>query len=210
MLDSVAESRDALVTVLRREGYATQGFTTAKEFLQNRAVVQRPCCVLSELSFDEGPSGLELLCQLAASDDPYTLLFCSDSVDVATAVTAMKAGAFSVIKKPTSCEHLLLEVANAVAADDVKHERALRIRQLQVAHDALTERETKILGQLLNGLPNKAIAKSLDVSIRSVENFRARIYHKYGVATPAELAVKATELKLLRQANSVRERPSMS
>ena len=199
VIDSLAESREDLISLCRKDGYATQGFKTPDEFLRARDEVQRPCCVISDLWFKDGASGMDLLRQLSSSHDPCTLLFLSASVDVTTAVNAMKAGAFSVIEKPYSREHLLSEVVNAVVADDVKHERALRINKLQESHNALTERETHILSQLLSGQPNKAIARSLDVSVRSVENFRARIYNKYRVTTPAELAVKATELKLLQQ-----------
>ena len=47
--------------------------------------------------------------------------------------------------------------------------------------------ERKVLDMIVQGLPNKAIAKEMDVSVRTVENRRQELYVKMQVKSPAEL-----------------------
>jgi two-component system response regulator DctR len=52
----------------------------------------------------------------------------------------------------------------------------------------LTERERDVLRLVVEGLPNKLIADQLDISVRTVEVHRSRVFEKMSVKSAVELA----------------------
>ena len=54
----------------------------------------------------------------------------------------------------------------------------------------LTGREREVAAYLMQGLTSKQIGKSLSISHRTVEIYRARILRKYGASTTADLMLK--------------------
>ena len=52
----------------------------------------------------------------------------------------------------------------------------------------LTERERDVMRLVVEGLPNKLIADQLDISVRTVEVHRARVFEKMDVKSAVELA----------------------
>jgi len=52
----------------------------------------------------------------------------------------------------------------------------------------LTERERDVMRLVIEGLPNKLIADQLDISVRTVEVHRARVFDKMEVKSAVELA----------------------
>ena len=61
----------------------------------------------------------------------------------------------------------------------------------------LTAREADVLVRLARGLPNKAIARELGISPKSVGNHVERVYTKLGVGNRAAAAMKAMHLGLV-------------
>ena len=60
-----------------------------------------------------------------------------------------------------------------------------------VAHvrlEGLTERERDVMKLVVEGLPNKLVADQLDISVRTVEVHRARVFDKMQVKSAVELA----------------------
>jgi two-component system, LuxR family, response regulator DctR len=52
----------------------------------------------------------------------------------------------------------------------------------------LTERERAVMQLVIEGAPNKLIADQLDISVRTVEVHRARVFDKMDVKSAVELA----------------------
>jgi two-component system, LuxR family, response regulator DctR len=52
----------------------------------------------------------------------------------------------------------------------------------------LTERERAVMRLVIEGAPNKLIADQLDISVRTVEVHRARVFDKMEVKSAVELA----------------------
>ena len=73
-----------------------------------------------------------------------------------------------------------------------------RLKKLQKAVRKLSDRERFVLDRVMEGMPNKAIAKKLDVSLRTVEKIRAQIVETFDSETMIEVVAKATELRILR------------
>jgi two-component system response regulator DctR len=51
----------------------------------------------------------------------------------------------------------------------------------------LTDREREVMRLVMDGLPNKLIADALDISVRTVEVHRSRVFDKMGVKSAVEL-----------------------
>ena len=59
---------------------------------------------------------------------------------------------------------------------------------LQSQLEGLTERERDVMRLVVGGLPNKLVADQLEISVRTVEVHRARVFDKMGVKSAVELA----------------------
>jgi len=66
------------------------------------------------------------------------------------------------------------------------------------SREALTGREQTILLQLAQGRSNKAVAKALDISVRTVETHRKNIKRKLGISSTAGLTRYALEHGVLQ------------
>jgi two-component system response regulator DctR len=64
-----------------------------------------------------------------------------------------------------------------------KEQQRLQSRLLE-----LTDRERDVMHLVVEGLPNKLIADQLDISVRTVEVHRARVFEKMDVKSAVELA----------------------
>ena len=147
-----------------------------------------PCCALLDLRMP-GMSGLALFELLR--EQPWfaqmPVIFLSGHADVPTAVDAVLHGAFDFCEKPFSDNALVTRIERAL--DRSAEALALRQRQreLQQRIAVLTEREQAVMQLIAAGLANKLVADQLQISVRTVEVHRARIFDKMGVKSVVEL-----------------------
>ncbi len=137
-----------------------------------------------------GMSGLALFELLIERDllDVLPVIFLTGHADVPTAVDAVKRGAFDFCEKPFSDNALVdrIEQALSRSAQTLQTQRAKQALQQSLAD--LTERERDVMRLVVEGLPNKLIADQLDISVRTVEVHRARVFDKMQVKSAVELA----------------------
>ena len=137
-----------------------------------------------------GMNGLALFDLLAPRGDLATMpvIFLTGHADVPTAVDTVKRGAFDFCEKPFSDNAMVDRIEQALALS-AEHLSALRERSdLQVRLGDLTERERDVMDLVVAGLPNKLIADQLDISVRTVEVHRSRVFDKMQVKSAVELA----------------------
>ena len=116
------------------------------------------------------------------------VIFLSGHADVPTAVDAVKRGAFDFCEKPFSDNALVDRVEQALdRSAQVLAQQRVR-RELQQRLDSLTERERDVMDLVIAGLPNKLVADQLNISVRTVEVHRSRVFDKMGVKSAVELA----------------------
>ena len=100
----------------------------------------------------------------------------------------VKRGAFDFCEKPFSDNALVDRVEQAIRRSQevlaARREQTL----LQARLTELTERERDVMRLVVEGLPNKLIADQLDISVRTVEVHRARVFDKMEVKSAVELA----------------------
>ncbi|MDO8279083.1 MAG: response regulator [Burkholderiaceae bacterium] len=192
IVDDDASVRDALAWLLRSRHLLSESFESAEAFVHmlDQGIEQRqPSCLLLDVRMP-GMSGLVLFDHLVARGLAETLpvIFLTGHADVPTAVDAVKRGAFDFCEKPFSDNVLVDRIEQALKVSgevlDARRERAL----LQTRLVELTERERDVLRLVIEGLPNKLIADQLDISVRTVEVHRARVFDKMEVKSAVELA----------------------
>ena len=59
-------------------------------------------------------------------------------------------------------------------------------REMSRMVDALSTRQRQVLEGIVRGLPNKVIARELQLSVRTVESYRADLLKRLGVRSIAE------------------------
>ena len=97
-------------------------------------------------------------------------------------------GAFDFCEKPFSDNALVDRVEQALAQSRSWLQANQKTEVLMGRQGELTERERNVMQLVLEGLPNKLIADRLNISIRTVEVHRARVFEKMEVKSAVELA----------------------
>jgi two-component system response regulator DctR len=103
-------------------------------------------------------------------------------------VDAVKRGAFDFCEKPFSNNALVDRVEQALVMSAQHVQQRANQQTLQQRLAQLTEREHGVMLRVIEGLPNKLVADQLDISVRTVEVHRARVFDKMGVKSAVELA----------------------
>jgi two-component system response regulator DctR len=192
IVDDDASVREALAWLLRSRRLLSETFAGAEDFeamLQSGFVPAQPCCLLLDVRMP-GLSGLELFDKLADRGlvEVLPVIFLTGHADVPTAVHMVKRGAFDFCEKPFSDNALVDRIEEAIK----QSARVLAARQarqqLKTRMGELTERERDVMRLVVEGLPNKLIADQLDISVRTVEVHRARVFDKMEVKSAVELA----------------------
>ena len=192
IVDDDAGVREALAWLLRSRRLPSESFDSAEAFdamLQTRPPTREPCCLLLDVRMP-GMSGIALFDALVARGavDAMPVIFLTGHADVPTAVDTVKRGAFDFCEKPFSDNALVDRIEQALALS-ARHLDTLRQRKDVRSRLAdLTERERDVMRCVVEGLPNKLIADRLDISVRTVEVHRARVFDKMQVKSAVELA----------------------
>ena len=195
IVDDDAGVREALAWLLRSRRLPSQAFENADTFaafLNNAGHTWQPTqpgCLLLDVRMP-GMSGLALFEQLIERRllDVLPVIFLTGHADVPTAVDAVKRGAFDFCEKPFSDNALVDRIEQALVRSS-QTLQTFRIKQnLQHNLADLTERERDVMLLVVEGLPNKLIADQLDISVRTVEVHRARVFDKMNVKSAVELA----------------------
>ena len=185
VVDDDAAIRDALSWLLRSRGVEARTWPSGEAFLAG-AVEPRGCLVL-DVRMD-GMSGIEVFDQLLARGCRIPVIFLTGHGDVPLAVEALKKGAFDFVEKPFNDNHLVDLVVEALRRDEALRSAQAAEASLAARLEQLTTREREVMGLVLKGLPNKAIADDLGLAMRTVEVHRARLFEKMGVRSAVELA----------------------
>lgn len=127
-----------------------------------------------------------LLEKLGAAGIWLPVIAASHAPDVDQVVHAIRAGALDYLRLPLD-EKEFSRLVSHVLADSGRHAEARRrLVEARQRIDALSRREREVLDWLSDGCSNKAIARELDISPRTVEIHRANMMQKLGASHAAE------------------------
>ena len=193
IVDDDGGVRDALAWLLRSRHLHSEAYDSAEAFdamlQRSEANLDQPRCLLLDVRMP-GMSGLALFQTLVERRLHLVIpvIFLTGHADVPTAVDAVKLGAFDFCEKPFSDNALVDRVEHALARSAQVLATQRDKAQLQVRLQELTDRERDVMRLVLDGLANKIIADQLDISVRTVEVHRSRVFEKINVKSAVELA----------------------
>jgi PAS domain S-box-containing protein len=179
-----AEAR-RLTALVRSAGHRARIFDSASAFL-DIAPVLAPGCALVDLRGSR-LQNLSIPRELKARSIALpTIILDGASANVASAVTAMRAGAINylTVADDESFRETLVNAigeCHSVARPTTRDEKAVS----RVAR--LTPREREVLLHLVEGGTNKIIGQKLGISPRTVELHRAQVMHRLNASSLTEL-----------------------
>ena len=209
IVDDDAHVRAATSFLLAGQGYTTEIYSSGEELLTQARLSDG--CVLLDLRMP-GLSGTEVLAELSSRDGVPPVIMMSGHGDLGDAVEAMKLGAVDFVEKPYREAELIAAVERALdtarRSRDRREARSVAAARLQ----RLSPRQRQILQGLLAGMTNKAIARTLQLSPRTVEMHRSNMMDDLDVTSLSEalrLAIDA-ELAPLTGAAEPGNRPALT
>jgi len=176
VIDDDPRIRTSLVDFFASVGLKAMAYAAASDFME-RADLSDPGCVLLDVRMP-GMDGLELQEKLSAVECPLPIIFMTGDACVEASISAMKAGAFDFVLKPLKLETLADLVALALSRNAETRSRYMARFRAQSVVDTLTPREFEVFAHVSKGLPNKAIAQEMNISVIMVKLHRSRMMKK--------------------------------
>lgn len=192
VIDDDPAMRDSLDFLLGSAGFAVELFDSAEAFLAAPAS-HSAGCVLTDVRMG-GLDGLELLSRLREAGRDIPVIVMTGHGDVPLAVKAMKLGATDFVEKPIDGDSLIAAVQAALATGSGATAAPAPSPEFASRLASLSHREQQVLQGLIDGRTNKEIARTFDLSPRTVEVYRAKLMTKMQAGNISELvrfAIKA-------------------
>jgi len=175
--------------------------TDGRELLQ-RARSTPHDLVLLDLSMP-ATDGLDVLKQLKRERPKVPVVILTMSPEEQCAIRALKAGAAGYLTKEGAPIELVAAIRKAVAGGRYLSARvAENLAEHLVGnvgeslHDRLSDREYQVMRMIAAGKPTRQIAEELVLSVKTVSTYRARIFEKMRMRSPAELAAYVVRNRL--------------
>jgi FixJ family two-component response regulator len=194
VVDDDVSVRESLESLFQGEGWHTEVFASAQEFLAYPKVAG-PCCVVLDVSLPD-LNGLDLQQRMSTDRLDMPVIFITGHGDVPMTVRAMKAGAVEFLTKPFNDEVLVSAVRGAIERSTAAQRQESELRMLRDTYASLTPRERDVMGLVVRGLLNKQIAFELSISEITVKAHRGQVMRKMRTRSVADLVNIAARLGL--------------
>ncbi len=197
IVDDDEEVRKSVRALVRSMGIGAETFASAEAFLEHFDP-QQPGCLVTDVRM-LGLSGIELQEQLVASGITLPVIIITAHAETPLTVRAVQKGALTVLEKPCRDYELYDAIRDALAQDARTRSQAAEHQAFLQKLNSLSPQERAVLDLMFEGLPNKVIARRMDVSVRTVENRRQRIFEKTDTDSLAELIRLVVESRAISQ-----------
>ena len=134
---------------------------------------------------------------LAKARPQQAIVATGSQLRVSQVVELMRGRVDVVFQKPLLEQHLTQEMPKILEAARKKSNEQSEYNKLDQLFSELTSREIDVLRFVLQGIPNKTAAEELNVSVRTIEARRAKIYTKTSSTSVVELVRKVDRLAQL-------------
>ncbi|MBP2229446.1 FixJ family two-component response regulator [Azospirillum agricola] len=193
IVDDDEAVRDALALHLELAGLTVRPCASAAEFLAVADPGQPGCAVLDIRM--PGMDGLTLQQEMVQRGLTLPVIVMTGHGDVPAAVRAFRAGAVDFLQKPFDEDLLIERVHEACERDRNARQAGIEAAEIRERTALLSPREREVMELVAEGLPNKTIARRLDIGIRTVETHRGRVLEKMGARNASELVRMLTRLE---------------
>ena len=170
----------------------------------DEAMEKKPDVAVIDISMP-GMDGLEVVTRMASycPDIPVLILTMHDEEQYV--IRAIEAGAMGYVTKQSAPEQLVEAVKRINAGGRYLTEKASEALALRVIRgnkdqsltESLSMRELQVLRKLAIGNTNREIATSYNISVKTVDTYRARILKKLNIRNNTELSRYAIQNKLV-------------
>ena len=184
IIENDSTLRMSLSLFLRSEVFKVYPYNDEEHFFADLENLEPGCLLL-----DIGPAEadrIEVISALSNRRTQLAVVGMSGCADVATAVSAMRAGAVDVIEKPIDRDILIDALARVFDQLDTRVSEHDRRASASDRLAALTGREQDVLRGLTAGRSNKLLAHDFGISVRTVEMHRSSMMDRLGVRTLAD------------------------
>ncbi len=179
VVDDDSDFLEGLCFLLEAKGYKTAGFPSAQHFLVADSP-SMPGCLILDIRMP-GMSGIELQAEMKRRGIDLPIIILTGHADVDSAVKTLKMGAVDFLQKPVQPDALFESVEEAVKLSLVQRLGGLDRKALLDVLRGFSAREKQIAKLLTQGLTNSAIAQRLNLTLKTVQNYRNGIYRKLRV-----------------------------
>ena len=183
-VDDESQIRKIVQRTIERHGYDVICFEDGMSCLDELSVGD--CDLLITDVSMPGLDGIELLEKVKKIRPLLDVLIVTGYGDIPMAVRAVKNGAYDFIEKPLDRGRLLPVIQNILSNDEGSELKGKK----------LTRMEKKVLKFIVSGKSNKEIADVLHRSVRTIEDHRNHIMHKFDAKNAVELVKIAIDLEL--------------
>jgi DNA-binding NarL/FixJ family response regulator len=185
VVDDHAIVRNGLVQLLRSDpDLEVVGSAADGEAAVVLCVEHHPDVALMDLSMP-GIGGVEATRQITDQAPGVQVVVLTSFVDREHVVDALDAGAIGYLLKDAEPDELIRGIHAAARGESPLDPRAARTmlsaQRTPDPLDALTDREREVLALVAEGLPNKQIARRLEISEKTVKAHLTSVFRAIGV-----------------------------
>lgn len=188
IVDDELNMRNSLKFLLEQSGFVCRCYESAKDFLVNDDF-NIPGCIIMDYQMDE-MSGLELQTKLNQRGIKLPVVFFSGQGDIDIAVTAMRKGAQNFIQKASGADSILSavrQVVSSVPESYLDFAPSLTPAEAINLYSKLSYQEVKVCECINKGMLNSDIARKLQISPKTLRNYKLQIRQKLQLDDPAQL-----------------------
>jgi len=196
LVDDHAVVRHGLANLLTTAGVEVIGSLEDGALAEQAVVDLEPDLVLMDLSMPV-MDGIEATRAVVAARPATKVIILTSFAEHARLHAALEAGAVGYLLKDAEPDDILRALRDAAAGGVPLSPRAATAllpenRPMSNATlDALTPRERDVLSLVASGLPNKSIARRLDISEKTVKAHLTRVFAVVGVSDRTSAALWA-------------------
>jgi FixJ family two-component response regulator len=199
VVDDDVSVRESLEALINFEGWRTETFASAEEFL-GRTPTHAPSCLILDVSLPN-LNGLDLQKLIAAESAVMPIIFITGHGDIPMTVQAMKAGAIEFLTKPINDELLLNAIRGAIDHSRSQLGNEVEIDKLRKRWASLTPREREVIELVVSGLLNKQVGYKLGISEITVKAHRGKAMAKMEADSLADMVRMAARLGITPEKN---------
>jgi two-component system, LuxR family, response regulator FixJ len=189
VVDDEPQVRRYLVLALAPLNAEVVEFGSAAEF--RAAIDVRPLdCAVIDLRLPDG-TGLELAAEVRSRELAVSLVLVTGNASVKVAVQAVRDGVIDVLEKPFAPGEVLAAVTRGISLCQQRRADGRKSGAAKERLASLSESEREVLELVIAGLPNKVIARTLGLGLRTVESRKQRLYLKLAANSISKLVQAA-------------------
>jgi len=182
IVDDEESIRVSLKSLFEKENYKAETANSSSMALE-KLDKSNFDLILTDIMMDE-QTGIDLLKTVKNNYSSTAVLLMTGYASMETAIEAVRLGALDYLIKPISKETLLFNISRCLEINKAKNQinrSSEKYLTTLPQENKLTQKEMVVYKHLISGMPNKAIAEELNVTLPTVKFHLKNIYKKFGI-----------------------------